>query len=354
MRLCRRERGVSHAFTLIELLVVVAIIGILAALLLPALTAARARARTMACANNLNELFMACEMYMGEYGGYYPLGAMDVETGWDLDGDFVDDTAGHWRWHGRRKGPEYPFDPRVGPLASYLGFERVTVSDQMSSKYPSDIEQLAGNLRKLDGIKLCPTFIGMIDRERGENFEWGSGGYGYNCFSVGSKEAYYGSHYNGSNSTACAAGWATWPVYTECGKHWCMSHKDHANQRMFRDHVNTVMFADAAYGKKDLTTGDTEYLESHELLQPRWMQAYASPPEYGKPQPNSWSPPAPTTHFRHNGRCNVLWLDGHVSSKAFGHSNPDDPYATGLSGTHLYEMEIGWFGDETFDLWDYR
>ena len=60
------------AFTLIELLVVVAIIAILAALLLPALIAARERARRSVCTNNLDEMGKALEMYLGQYRGYYP------------------------------------------------------------------------------------------------------------------------------------------------------------------------------------------------------------------------------------------------------------------------------------------
>lgn len=62
------------AFTLIELLVVVAIIAILAALLLPALTAARERARRASCANNLNQIGQGIEMYIGQFGDYYPSG----------------------------------------------------------------------------------------------------------------------------------------------------------------------------------------------------------------------------------------------------------------------------------------
>jgi len=62
------------AFTLIELLVVVAIIAILAALLLPALVAARERARRSVCANNLNQIGTATEQYLGLYGEYYPGG----------------------------------------------------------------------------------------------------------------------------------------------------------------------------------------------------------------------------------------------------------------------------------------
>jgi len=65
-------RAMMRAFTLIELLVVVAIIAILAALLLPALTAARERARRTACAANLDEIGKATEMYLGMYGNYYP------------------------------------------------------------------------------------------------------------------------------------------------------------------------------------------------------------------------------------------------------------------------------------------
>jgi prepilin-type N-terminal cleavage/methylation domain-containing protein len=60
------------AFTLIELLVVVAIIAVLAALLLPALTAARERARRSTCANNLDQIGKAIEVYLGSSGEYYP------------------------------------------------------------------------------------------------------------------------------------------------------------------------------------------------------------------------------------------------------------------------------------------
>ena len=61
-------------FTLIELLVVIAIIAILAAILLPALSSARASARTIACANNLKAIGTAGTLYTDDNDSWIVLG----------------------------------------------------------------------------------------------------------------------------------------------------------------------------------------------------------------------------------------------------------------------------------------
>jgi prepilin-type N-terminal cleavage/methylation domain-containing protein len=106
--------GRLHAagFTLAELLVVIAVIAILVALLLPALSRAQESARRIRCLGNLRQLGLATQLYWDDHEGRafrYRRGAVD---GGDL----------YWfGWLVRGREGERTFDATQGVLHPYLG-----------------------------------------------------------------------------------------------------------------------------------------------------------------------------------------------------------------------------------------
>jgi prepilin-type N-terminal cleavage/methylation domain-containing protein len=129
----------AAGFTLIELLAVIAIVGVLAAMLMPVVSRVRAAARAAASTSNLRQLATAVHTHVADNRGFFPH-AMSRDN--------------NTRWHGARPDDSSPFDGSKGYLGPYLGLE--------------------------GRVKVCPQLAAMDLAPEAGVFELSAGGYGYN------------------------------------------------------------------------------------------------------------------------------------------------------------------------------
>lgn len=99
-----------RCFTLIELLVVIAIIAILAAMLLPALSAAREKSKDMKCLSNQKSIGNFMQMYCDDFNGYFPEKATPAANGVRTHEFWTDLLYRHYVQIGAKSGDWFGFD----------------------------------------------------------------------------------------------------------------------------------------------------------------------------------------------------------------------------------------------------
>jgi prepilin-type N-terminal cleavage/methylation domain-containing protein/prepilin-type processing-associated H-X9-DG protein len=142
----------KESFTLIELLVVIAIIAILASMLLPALTKAREKAKSIKCAGNFKSLDQGQLMYAVDYDDYLPVA--------------------YWR-DPNNTTSNYPTEWKI-EIAPYIGSPMTPAIAHSGTDNPK-LNMYDSSIRQ--GVFLCPSYTGVMGYQ--------PGGYGWNYYYMG-------------------------------------------------------------------------------------------------------------------------------------------------------------------------
>jgi len=277
----RRQHPRRAGFTLVEMLIVIAIITLLMGLLLPAISAARASARSLQCQSNLRQLGLACIQYRDTNGAYpqYRAEYPPITNAFGVQ-------RPRWQWI----------------LASQLGGWAQN-PDVIRAAGPADPTYT--NVPLDNKIFVCPA----MDSSSSDALSIRNGSYGYNFGYLGNNRTMV----DGDNSTPTLR----YPV------------------RDVKEPMRTIAFGDSRggnipHGGHSMTLDPPHMVvrnDRQSVNSPYWQQAYfngAFSSGMGPAGVNPYGPdegtpditvPFSPVEARHAGRGNVVFLDGHVESR---------------------------------------
>jgi len=157
-------------FTLIEVLVVVAIIGILASLLMPALSKARKKSRIKVCLSNQKQIAVAVSMYASDNNFYAP---SSTDTTWDdrlgrgYDGRNLRDNQMENQWADASDLYICPLDARVRSLGRHT--RSYSMNQKGSATSGSRRGIVGGNSRSLNEVSQASETLLMMDYSSASN-----------------------------------------------------------------------------------------------------------------------------------------------------------------------------------------
>ena len=254
-------------FTLVELLVVIAIIGILVALLLPAIQAAREAARRTACTNNLKQVALALLNYH-DVKGQFPLGSY---TAIKEDHPAEEDGLG-WATQILPQLEEQPLYDRLrdNDVPGYEGNPWIT--DHPSGKrgifkvaHDNDLRPIDGGQTVL-GMFLCPSVDLPSHMPNGAYFGLSSA----DLIGTG----YATAHYKASRGH-CDRG-MFWPPKEGVAEYECPYdiNRDGVMDSIPKNSYTKVRIEDVTDGtSKTILIGEASYFARHQAY-PLWMGVY--------------------------------------------------------------------------------